>query len=92
MYSHPMDKKRNETDTENYEIILSTAWYKMKSKFNTEIYETWIDHFLNHCKNAKLVVYTNNESESVLDKYMDNKNNYKNQNQSEKNILCTCKQ
>ena len=53
-------------------IIFSTCWYILKAKFNKEIYQVWIDNFLANVNNFYLVIYTNNESYYMLEKYITN--------------------
>ena len=55
-------------------ITFVTCWYKMKSKFNVKSYEEWMNNFLNNVTNFNLVIYTNKESYSLLERYKDNKN------------------
>lgn len=54
-------------------LVLSTAWYKIKSKYNFDQYYLWLDNFLNNVNNFYLVVYTNFESKDILIKYENNK-------------------
>lgn len=54
-------------------LTLSTCWYKVKSKFDSSVYEKWIDNFLSMVNNFYLVIYTNLESVDVIKKY-ENKN------------------
>lgn len=55
-------------------ITFVTCWYKMKSKFNVKTYEEWMKNFLNNVKNFNLVIYTNKESYSLVERYKENEN------------------
>jgi hypothetical protein len=55
-------------------LILSTSWYVFKSKFSKEIYEGWIQNMLSNVNNYKLVVYTDENSESFINPYLTNSN------------------
>jgi hypothetical protein len=43
-------------------ITFSSCWYKLKSKFNTQTYESWFKNMLSNVNNYYLVIYTNEES------------------------------
>ena len=51
-------------------ITFVTCWYNFKAKFNKEIYYNWIDNMLSSVNNYNLVVYTDNNSYSLFQKYM----------------------
>ena len=53
-------------------ITLSSCFYIIKSKFDVKTYQKWIDIFLNGVINFNLVIYTNEESKWILNKYKDN--------------------
>ena len=65
-----MDQNAEKSTENDCELILSTAWYMLNSKFPVEIYREWIGHFLGNVKNAKLVIYTDRESEWVLEPHI----------------------
>jgi len=56
------------------QITFSTCWYRLKSKFNVQIYLQWINHMLSNVNNYYLVVYTNKESFEDVSIYEKNKN------------------
>ena len=51
-------------------ITFVTCWYNFKAKFNKEIYYDWIDNMLSNVNNYNLVVYTDNNSYSLFQKFM----------------------
>ena len=53
-------------------IVLSTCWYKLNCKFNQETYQKWMDNLLSNVNNFYLVIYTNRESYSIIEKYENN--------------------
>lgn len=53
-------------------IVFSTAWYQFKSKFDASIYEKWIDNFLSNVHNFYLVIYSDEFSSKMLQKYTEN--------------------
>ena len=53
-------------------ITIVTCWYILKSKFNKNKYEEWFKNFLLNANNFKLIIFTNNESKYMLDKYINN--------------------
>jgi hypothetical protein len=53
-------------------IVFTTAWYHFKSKFDASIYEKWMDNFLSNVHNFYLVIYTDDFSSQLLQKYMEN--------------------
>ncbi len=55
-------------------ITFVTCWYKLNNKFNENIYSIWIDNFLSNVNNFYLVIYTNKNSYSLLEKYSNLKN------------------
>jgi len=56
-------------------LTLVTSWYIVKSKFNVEIYQSWIKNMLSNVNNYKLVIFTNNESKWVFEPYIRNNPN-----------------
>ena len=50
-------------------ITFVTAWYNLKSKFNSETYQVWMSNFLNNSNNFNLVIYTNKESIDMVKLY-----------------------
>jgi glycosyltransferase involved in cell wall biosynthesis len=57
----------------NEGLILVSSWYNIKSKFNIEKYKIWISNLLNNITNFKLIIYTNKESEHIINNF-NNKN------------------
>lgn len=55
-------------------IVFTTCWYIFKNKFNNYFYNQWIENLLSNVKNFKLVIYTNNESKFMVEKYSNNPN------------------
>lgn len=55
-------------------ITFVTCWYKFTNKFNNNIYEKWIENFLSNINNFYLVVFTNKDSYSMVEKYSSIKN------------------
>lgn len=55
-------------------IVFSTCWYILKAKFDKNKYGEWIDNLLNNVKNFKLIIYTNEESYYMVEKYKNNEN------------------
>ena len=53
-------------------IIFSTAWYHFKAKYDFSIYENWIGKFLSNVHNFYLVIYSDESSSKMLQKYMGN--------------------
>ena len=53
-------------------IVFSTCWYILKSKFDKNLYQQWIDNFLNNVNNFYLVIYTNKDSYEMLKQYEQN--------------------
>ena len=49
-------------------VVFSTCWYPFKAKFNTQVYQTWIDHMISNVESFFLVIYTNPEGLSFLTK------------------------
>ena len=56
-------------------ITFVTCWYKLKSKFDENIYKNWMSNFLNNVNNFNLVIYTNKESYGLIESIVDNTNN-----------------
>lgn len=56
-------------------LTLVTSWYIVKSKFNIELYQSWMKNMLSNVNNYKLVIFTNNESKWVFEEFIcDNPN------------------
>lgn len=55
-------------------ITFATCWYKLKSKFDINTYKTWMSNFLNNANNFNLVIFTNQESISLIDEIVDKNN------------------
>jgi hypothetical protein len=55
-------------------VTFSTCWYIAKSKFNASTYAVWIDNMLANVNNYYLVVYTDNDSKYMIEKYTSNPN------------------
>ena len=55
-------------------ITFSTCFYLLKSKFDKNIYLEWMKNLLENVYNFYLIIYTNNESKYIFNKYKDNKN------------------
>lgn len=53
---------------------LVTCYYKLKSKFNEEVYRKWMSELLNNVNNFNLVIYTNEESKQILETIIDKYN------------------
>lgn len=53
-------------------IVFSTAWYHFKAKFDYSTYYEWIDNFLSNVRNFYLVIYSDEASSKILEKYQDN--------------------
>ena len=55
-------------------IVFSTCWYILKTNFNKNKNQIWIDNFLNNVKSFKLIIYTNEESYYMIEKFNNNQN------------------
>lgn len=53
-------------------ITFSTCWYNFKAKYDSSIYQHWIDNMLSNVNNYNLVVYCDCEGFNVLEKYANN--------------------
>lgn len=53
-------------------VVFSTCWYPFKAKFDTYIYQTWIDHMISNVENFFLVIYTISEGIPFLTKAVGN--------------------
>lgn len=51
-------------------ITFATAFYILKSKFSKKKYENWISNFLTNIRNFNLVIFCNDESKLLLEKYI----------------------
>lgn len=49
--------------------IIITSWYKLSSKYSNKDYEQWISIFLLNITKCKIIIFTNNESLSYVEKY-----------------------
>jgi hypothetical protein len=58
-------------------ITFSSCWYKLKSKFNTQTYESWFKNMLSNVNNYYLVLYTNQESLEDITPYLYNNDRIK---------------
>jgi hypothetical protein len=52
-------------------ITFVTCFYKVKSKFNVDVYKKWIHNFLSIVNDFNLVIYTNLESYPIFEEYED---------------------
>lgn len=52
-------------------IILSTCWYQLKCKFDTNTFQMWIHNMLSNVKQYYLVIYTDEKSISIVRPYAD---------------------
>tara|TARA_A200000113_G_scaffold224966_1_gene244322 strand:+ start:725 stop:1516 length:792 start_codon:yes stop_codon:yes gene_type:complete len=57
-----------------HNITFVTGWYNIKSKFDKTTYKKWISFFLNDVQLFYLVIYTNEESYSYIQPYINNSN------------------
>jgi len=53
-------------------IVFSTAWYQFKTKYDYSTYYEWIDNFLSNVHCFYLVIYSDEASSKVLEKYQEN--------------------
>lgn len=56
-------------------ITFATCWYSVHSKFDSETYGNWMKNILHHVKEFNLVVFTNNESKHLIEKYVEESSN-----------------
>jgi len=56
-------------DTEK-KITFATCWYSISSKFRAETYEKWMQNILQHVRGFNLVIFTNEESKHMIEKYV----------------------
>ena len=56
-------------------LTLVTSWYIVKSKFNVELYQSWMKNMLTNVNNYKLVIFTNEESKWVFEEFIQNNPN-----------------
>ena len=54
------------------DITFSTCWYEFKAKFDHSVYYKWIDNMLSNVKQYYLVIYTDESSSKILQKYANN--------------------
>ena len=53
-------------------VVFSTAWYHFKAKYDFSVYAEWIGKFLSNVHNFYLVIYSDESSSNMLQKYMGN--------------------
>jgi len=53
-------------------LILSTCWYILKAKYESTIYQSWIESMLRNVNNYYLVIYTDENSLSMISEYASN--------------------
>jgi len=58
-------------------ITFVSSFYILKSKFSLNKYEEWFSNLLLNVKYFNLVIFTNNKSKYLLEKYINNNNNIK---------------
>lgn len=58
----------------NNEITYSTCFYILKNKHNLDNFKGWIHNMLSQVNYYNLVIYTNEESKYLFNKYLSNKN------------------
>lgn len=51
-------------------LILVTSWYIVKSKFDVDLYKSWMKNMLLNVNNYKLVIFTNDESKWVFEEFI----------------------
>jgi glycosyltransferase involved in cell wall biosynthesis len=51
-------------------ITFATCWYPVKAKYNSDVYETWMQNILKYVIGFYLVVYTDDASYTLLDSYI----------------------
>lgn len=61
---------KHKADIPKNEITFATCWYSVPSKFNAETYEKWMQNMLNHVNGFNLVIFTNEESKHMVEKYV----------------------
>lgn len=61
----------------NIKLTLASAFYIINSKFSPEKYEKWFSNLLPNVKNFNLVIFCNNESKILLEKYTKHNQNIK---------------
>ena len=54
----------------NNNITIVSCWYILKSKFDKNLYSQWIDNFFRCVTNCNIIIYTNEESKYMLNKYL----------------------
>ena len=54
----------------NNNITIVSCWYVLKAKFDINLYSQWIDNFFKCVNNCNIIIYTNETSKYMLDKYM----------------------
>lgn len=58
-------------------LVLSTAFYIFKNKFNTDTYIKWMKNFLPYVKKFRLIIYCNEDSYSIIKNITGNNENIK---------------
>jgi hypothetical protein len=53
-------------------ITFSTCWYVFKAKFDVSVYEKWIHNMLSNVHQYNLVIYSDESSSQILEKYLGN--------------------
>lgn len=51
----------------------ATCWYSISSKYKTETYEKWMQNIIQHVNEFNLVIFTNEESKHMIEKYVSEK-------------------
>jgi len=64
-------------------ITFATCWYNLRAKYSPDIYEKWMKNILEHVENFNLVVFTNEDSKELVEKYLVKKSNVK-------MVVCEC--
>lgn len=55
-------------------VTFSTCWYKLKSKFDVDVYKKWISNFICNVNNFNLVIYTDSNSFDTFKEMINDKN------------------
>ena len=61
----------------NIKLTLASAFYIVNSKFSPQKYEKWFSNLLPNVKNFNLVIFCNDKSKILLEKYTKNNKNIK---------------
>jgi glycosyltransferase involved in cell wall biosynthesis len=54
-------------------ITFATCWYTLHSKYTSDVYERWMQNIIHHVNEFNLVIFTNEESKFLVDKYVKEK-------------------